>query len=82
MANTMDAVNNIFDQDYNDLKNNVSDILYSKLQDRIGIEKITVGQSMFQDDYELEDGEVAQQDDADYEPETDYNNEDNSDEEV
>jgi hypothetical protein len=37
---------------------------------------------MFQDDYELEDGEVAQQDDADYEPETDYNNEDNSDEEV
>lgn len=82
MADTMDVVNNIFDQDYNEFKNNVNDILMNKLQDRISVEKIAVGQSMFQDDYEVDEDQVDQQDDSDYEPETDYNNEDDSNEEV
>jgi hypothetical protein len=83
MPDTMDAVKNMFDQDYNEFKNNVSDILFNKLQDRISVERIAVGQSMFQDDYDIDEDEVQQQDDTDFDPELELeNNEDDSDEEV
>ena len=75
MADTMDVVNNMFDQDYNEFKNNVNDILMNRIQDRVNIERIAVGQAMFNSDMEEEEIELD-------EPGTDYDYEDDTDEEI
>jgi len=87
MADTMDAINHMFDQDYNEFRNSVNDILMDKLQGRVDNERIAVGQAMFADPAEEDDyvpgEEVQQQDDADLDPTPQFEeDEDISDEEV
>ena len=65
MADTMDAVDNMFDQDYSSFRNNVNDILFNKLQDRISVEKISIGQSMFEDEIDVEPETELQYDEDD-----------------
>ena len=61
MADTMDAINQMFDQDYNEFRNSVNDILIDKLQGRIDNERIAVGQAIFADETEEDDIDPATQ---------------------
>ena len=57
----MDAINQMFDQDYNEFRNSVNDILIDKLQGRIDNERINVGQAIFVDETEEDDIDPATQ---------------------